>query len=236
MTARGEMVLFVGTKPQAREIIREEAVRSKSFYIDERWLGGLLTNFNTIKQSVARLHKIEEMKGEDGLYTGVLKKEALGIEKKRVKLERALGGIRDMRKVPGAIFVIDCKKERIALTEAQKLGIPIVAVVDTNCNPDGIEHVIPGNDDAIRSIRLFSGTIADAALEGRALYEAQVRSVDEQRARQQAAREARGRPAQAAAAAAAAPSADAAPAAPAADAPATAAPAAAPLPPDPAPA
>ncbi len=222
LTARGEAVLFVGTKPQAKEIVREEALRSKSFYIDERWLGGLLTNFNTIKQSVSRLHKIEEMKGDDGLYTGVIKKEALQIEKRRVKLEKALGGIRDMRKLPGAIFVIDCKKERIALTEAQKLRIPIVAVVDTNCDPDGIDHVIPGNDDAIRAIRLFAGTIADAAVEGRALYEAQVRSLEDQRARQQAAREARNRQSQAAAAPAtpAAPAAEAAPAAVAEPAPA----------------
>ena len=201
LTSHGESILFVGTKPQAREIVKEEAARSKSFYIDERWLGGLLTNFNTIKQSVAKLHKIEEMKGDDGLYAGVIKKEALGIEKKRQKLEKALGGIRDMRKLPGAIFVIDCKKERIALTEAQKLGIPIVAVVDTNCDPDGIDYVVPGNDDAIRAIRLFAGTIADAAQEGRAIYEAQVRSLEDQRAKQQAAREARSRQNQQAAAA-----------------------------------
>ena len=173
LAARGESVLFVGTKPQAREIIREEAKRSGSYYIDERWLGGLLTNFNTIKQSVARMNKIEEQRGEDGLYTGVLKKEALVIEKRRVKLEKALGGIRDMRRLPGAVFVVDCKKERIALTESKKLGVPIVAVVDTNCDPDGIDYVIPGNDDAIRAIRLFAGTIADAVLEGRAMYEAQ---------------------------------------------------------------
>jgi small subunit ribosomal protein S2 len=196
LAARGEAVLFVGTKPQAKEIIREEAKRSGSFYIDERWLGGLLTNFNTIKQSVSRLHKIEEQRGEDGLYTGVLKKEALVIEKRRQKLERALGGISDMRRLPGAVFVVDCKKERIALTEAKKLGVPIVAVVDTNCDPDGIDHVIPGNDDAIRAIRLFAGTIADAVLEGRALYEAQQRMVEEQRARQPREGRGRGAPAQ----------------------------------------
>jgi small subunit ribosomal protein S2 len=220
LTARGESVLFVGTKPQARDIVKEEASRSKSFYIDERWLGGLLTNFNTIKQSVGKLHKIEEMKGDDGLYTGVIKKEALGIEKKRQKLEKALGGIRDMRKLPGAIFVIDCKKERIALTEAQKLGIPIVAVVDTNCDPDGIDYVVPGNDDAIRAIRLFAGTIADAAQEGRAIYEANARSLEDQRAKQQAAREARSRQNQQATAPAAPAAADAQATAPAADAPA----------------
>jgi len=188
LAARGEQVLFVGTKPQARDIIREEAARSGSFYINERWLGGLMTNFNTIKASIGRLNKIEEARGEDGLYAGMLKKEALKMENKRLKLIRALGGIKDMRRLPGAIFVVDCKKERIALTEAHKLGIPIVAVVDTNCDPEHIDHVIPGNDDAIRAIRLFVGTIADAMLEGRALYEAQLRSQADERAKAQARR------------------------------------------------
>jgi small subunit ribosomal protein S2 len=229
LAARGEAVLFVGTKPQAKEIIREEAKRSGSFYIDERWLGGLLTNFNTIKQSVSRLHKIEEQRGEDGLYTGVLKKEALVIEKRRQKLERALGGISDMRRLPGAVFVVDCKKERIALTEAKKLGVPIVAVVDTNCDPDGIDHVIPGNDDAIRAIRLFAGTIADAVLEGRALYEAQQRMVEEQRARQPREGRGRGAPAQEPAVAAQEP---AAPAQPVAEPAASETPAAEPAPAD----
>jgi len=229
LAARGEAVLFVGTKPQAKEIIREEAKRSGSFYIDERWLGGLLTNFNTIKQSVSRLHKIEEQRGEDGLYTGVLKKEALVIEKRRQRLERALGGISDMRRLPGAVFVVDCKKERIALTEAKKLGVPIVAVVDTNCDPDGIDHVIPGNDDAIRAIRLFAGTIADAVLEGRALYEAQQRMVEEQRARQPREGRGRGAPAQEPAVAAQEP---AAPAQPVAEPAASETPAAEPAPAD----
>jgi small subunit ribosomal protein S2 len=191
LSARGEHVLFVGTKPQARDIIREEAERSGSFYINERWLGGLMTNFNTIKASVGRLNKFEEARGEDGLYQNMIKKEALGMEKKRLKLVKALGGIKEMRRLPGAIFVVDCKKERIALTEAQKLGIPIVAVVDTNCDPDRIDFVIPGNDDAIRAIRLFAGTIADAALDGRGLYEAQLRSQAEDRAKSQAQAQAR---------------------------------------------
>jgi small subunit ribosomal protein S2 len=188
LSARGEHVLFVGTKPQARDIIREEAERSGSFYINERWLGGLMTNFNTIKASVGRLNKIDEARGDDGLYQGMIKKEALGMEKKRVKLVKALGGITEMRRLPGAVFVVDCKKERIALTEAHKLGIPIVAVVDTNCDPEHIDHVIPGNDDAIRSIRLFAATIADAAMEGRAMYEAQLRSQQEERNKAQARR------------------------------------------------
>ena len=190
LSARGEHVLFVGTKPQARDIIREEAQRSESFYINERWLGGLMTNFNTIKASIGRLNKFEEARGEDGLYATLIKKEALAMEKKRLKLEKALGGIKEMRRLPGAVFVVDCKKERIALTEAHKLGIPVVAVVDTNCDPEFIDYVIPGNDDAIRAIRLFTGTIADAAIEGRSLYDAQLRSQADERAKAQARRSA----------------------------------------------
>jgi small subunit ribosomal protein S2 len=196
LSAKGEPVLFVGTKQQARDIIKDEAVRSGSFYINERWLGGLLTNFNTVKQSIAQLKKMEEQRGEHGLYEGIIKKEAMKMEKKRVKLDRALGGIKEMRKLPGAMYVIDCKKERIAVQEAQKLGVPIVAVVDTNCDPDLIDHVIPGNDDAIRAIQLFTATIANAVMEGRALYDAQARSVDEERpkaARGRGSRAGRGR-------------------------------------------
>jgi small subunit ribosomal protein S2 len=188
LSARGEHILFVGTKLQAREIIKEEAERSGSFYINERWLGGLMTNFNTIKVSIGRLTKFEEARGDDGLYTGMIKKEALGMEKKRQKLQKALGGIVEMRRLPGAIFVVDCKKERIALTEAHKLGIPVVAVVDTNCDPENIDYVIPGNDDAIRSIRMFAATIADAALEGRGIYDAQLRTQADERAKAQARR------------------------------------------------
>lgn len=181
LSARGESILFVGTKQQAKEIVLEEAVRSNSFYINERWLGGLMTNFNTIKVSIGTMRRLEEQRGEDGLYDGMIKKEALKLEKKLIKLKKALGGINDMRRMPGAIFVIDCKKEKIALLEAQKLKIPIIAVVDTNCDPDNIDYVIPGNDDAIRAIRLFAMTIADAVLEGRAIYEAHLRSQPEEK-------------------------------------------------------
>ncbi len=183
LAARGETVLFVGTKPQAKDIIRDEADRCSSFYINERWLGGLMTNFNTIKASVSKLKGMEEVRGEDGTYPGMIKKEAMRTEKARVKLERALGGIKEMRRLPGAVFIIDCKKEKIALMEAQKLGIPIIAVVDSNCDPDGIDYIIPGNDDAIRAIRLFTMTLADAIIEGRALYEAQLRAQPEETAR-----------------------------------------------------
>ncbi len=183
IAGRGESVLFVGTKPQAREIIRDQAIRSNSFYINERWLGGLLTNFNTVKQSITHLKKMEDQRGEDGLYEGIIKKEAMRMEKKRIKLEKALGGIKEMRKIPGVIFVIDCKKERIALQEAQKLGIPIVAVVDTNCDPDHIDYIIPGNDDAIRAIELFTSTLANAVLEGNALYEAQAKAAPREKPR-----------------------------------------------------
>ena len=176
LTSRGESVLIVGTKPQAKDIVKEEAERSNSFYINERWLGGLMTNFNTIKQSISKMKRMEEMRGEEGTYPGLIKKEAMRTEKARVKLDRALGGIKNMRRLPGAIFVIDCKKEKIALLEAQKLGIPIIAVVDTNCDPDNIDYVIPGNDDAIRGIRLFTMTIANAVLEGRAIYEANMKA------------------------------------------------------------
>lgn len=186
LSARGESVLFVGTKIQARNIIAEEAVRGNSYYINERWLGGLLTNFNTVKQSISKLKKLEEQRGENGLYDGILKKEAVRLERKRAKLERALGGIKEMRRLPGALFVVDCKKERIALDEARKLGVPIIAVVDTNCDPENIDIVVPGNDDAIRAIRLFSGTIANAILEGRGLYDAQMRNVEAEKAKKAA--------------------------------------------------
>ncbi|MDH4121680.1 MAG: 30S ribosomal protein S2 [Deltaproteobacteria bacterium] len=176
ITARGENILFVGTKLQAREIIKEEALRCGGFFINERWLGGLLTNFNTIRQSVTKLKKMEEARGEMGTYPGVIKKEAMRMEKSRVKLQASLGGIVDMRHRPGAVFIIDCKKEKIAIQEARVLGIPIIAVVDTNCDPDGIDYVIPGNDDAIRAIRLFAHTIANGALEGKAAYQARVRT------------------------------------------------------------
>ena len=181
LSARGESVLFVGTKLQAREIVREEARRSNSFYVNVRWLGGMLTNFNTVKQSIGHMKKLEEQRGENGMYEGIIKKEAMRMEKKLIKLEKALGGIKEMRKLPGAVFVIDCRRERIAVQESQKLGVPIVAVVDTNCDPDNIDHIIPGNDDAIRAIHMFCSVISNAVLEGRAIYEAQARTVEEEK-------------------------------------------------------
>lgn len=165
--ARGGTILFVGTKRQAQAIIREEAKRCGMFYVDHRWLGGMLTNFQTIKNSIDRLKSIESMQ-EDGSINRFPKKEILLMEKERVKLERNIGGIKDMRSLPSVIFVIDPRKESIGVNEAQKLEIPVVAVADTNCDPEGIDYIIPGNDDAIRSIRLVSSYLADAVLRGQA--------------------------------------------------------------------
>jgi small subunit ribosomal protein S2 len=167
--AKGGSVLFVGTKKQAQDAVREEASRSTQFFVTNRWLGGTLTNFKTVKQGIDRLKTIEKMK-EDGTYERLPKKEVASLEREREKLEKNLGGIKDMSRLPSAIFVIDTKKEHIAVHEANRLGIPVVAVVDTNCDPEGIDYVIPGNDDAIRSIRLFTGKIAEACLEGKARY------------------------------------------------------------------
>jgi small subunit ribosomal protein S2 len=166
VVANGESVLFVGTKKQAYEAIREEAQRCGMFYVNERWLGGMLTNFSTIRSRVQRLKQLEKME-EEGAYEVLPKKEVLGLRKEHDKLERFLGGIRDMNRLPGAVFVVDPRKERIAVAEARKLRIPIVAIVDTNCDPDEIDYVIPGNDDAIRAIRLLTGIIADAVIEGK---------------------------------------------------------------------
>jgi len=163
--AAGNKVMFVGTKKQAQEAIGEEAVRADQFFVNNRWLGGMLTNYATIKGSIDRLKKIEVM-AQDGTYDLLTKKEALQLEREREKLEKSLGGIKMMTKLPGAIFVIDPKKETIAVREARKLGIPVVAVVDTNCDPDDIDYIIPGNDDAIRAIRLFAAKMADACIEG----------------------------------------------------------------------
>jgi len=170
VTSKGEHILFVGTKKQAQESIYEEATRCNMFYVNRRWLGGMLTNFQTVKKSIDQLNKLETMKNDD-IYSLLPKKEVLQLEKQRKRLEKSLGGIKYMDRLPGAIFVIDLKKERIAVNEARKLGIPSVGVVDTNCNPDEINYIIPGNDDAIRAIRLFSSKIADAVIEGRQLYE-----------------------------------------------------------------
>jgi small subunit ribosomal protein S2 len=174
----GDNVLFVGTKKQAQEAVREEAERAGQFYVNNRWLGGMLTNFSTIKGSIDRLKKIEAM-AEDGTFDLLTKKEVLQLDRERIKLERSLGGIKGMTKLPGAMFVIDPKKEAIAVKEARKLGIPVVAVVDTNCDPDDIDYIIPGNDDAIRAIRLFVSTMADACLDGKQAAQATAASENE---------------------------------------------------------
>lgn len=163
---QGESVLFVGTKKQAQESIKEEAERCGMFYVNQRWLGGMLTNFKTIKTRIARLQKLEQMK-EDGTFNILPKKEVQKLEKELEKLNRFLGGIREMKDLPGALFVVDPRKERIAVAEARKLGIPVVAIVDTNCDPDEADYVIPGNDDAIRAVRLLTATIANAVIEAR---------------------------------------------------------------------
>jgi small subunit ribosomal protein S2 len=171
--ARGGMLLFVGTKKQAQDVIREEAARSGMFHVTNRWLGGTLTNFKTIKAGIDRLKAIEKMKG-DGTYERLPKKEVASLEREREKLEKNLGGIKEMSRLPAAVFVVDTRKEYIAVHEANRLGIPVVAVVDTNCDPEGIDYVIPGNDDAIRSIKLFTGKVAEACVEGKARHGAWV--------------------------------------------------------------
>lgn len=164
----GKSVLFVGTKKQARETIYEEANRCEMFYVHNRWLGGMLTNFQTIKKSIDRLNHLNAIEN-DGSINLYPKKERLGLQKERQKLDSTLGGIKNMKALPGALFIIDPKKEAIAVSEGRRLGIPIVAVVDTNCDPDLIDYVIPGNDDAIRAIQLLTSRIADACIEGAAL-------------------------------------------------------------------
>ncbi len=164
--AEGESVLFVGTKKQAQEIVSQEAQRCGVFYVVERWLGGTLTNFQTIKKSIDRLLNLEKM-SVNGTYDKLLKKEVLRLERKREKLERYLGGIKGMYKLPGLLCVVDAKKERIAVAEANRLGIPVVAIVDTNTDPDPIDYPIPGNDDAIKSIQLITKMLADAVMEAK---------------------------------------------------------------------
>ena len=166
LAAKGESVLFVGTKKQPQNSIREEAERCNQFYVNERWLGGMLTNFRTIQTRIARLKELEAM-FEDGTVEQYTKKEAMLMQRELQKLEKNLGGIKDMKKLPGAIFVVDSKKEEIAVKEARKLGIPVIATVDTNCDPDVIDFPIPANDDAIRAVKLLTSKIADAVLEGR---------------------------------------------------------------------
>jgi len=165
LAAAGGRVLFVGTKRQAREAVKEESARAGQFYVNHRWLGGTLTNFATVQQSVRKMKDLQRQK-EEGVFELLTKKEALGLQRQLDKLERSLGGIKDMVELPDCLFVVDVRKEELAVKEAQKLGIPVVAVVDTNCNPTGIDYIIPGNDDAIRAVRLFCSKIADALLEG----------------------------------------------------------------------
>lgn len=165
LSSRGEKVLFIGTKKQAQEVISEEANRAGMFFVNNRWLGGTLTNFKTVKGSIERLRTIERMEA-DGTFEKLLKKEVLTLSREREKLMRSLGGIKDMTRLPGAVFIVDPKKEHIAVAEANRLQIPVVAIVDTNCDPDMIDYVIPGNDDAIRSVKLFTASIADACIEG----------------------------------------------------------------------
>ncbi|HAM51245.1 MAG TPA: 30S ribosomal protein S2 [Nitrospiraceae bacterium] len=163
---KGDPILFVGTKKQAQDAIQEEAQKSEAFFVNQRWLGGMLTNFSTIKKSIERLKGIQRMK-EDGTYDALSKKEVASLEKERLKLEKNLTGIKDMPGIPGAVFIVDPKKERIAIAEAKKLSIPIVAIVDTNCDPDEVDYVIPGNDDAIRAIKLITAKMAEAVLSGK---------------------------------------------------------------------
>ena len=164
IASSGKSVLFVGTKKQAQQAIQKEAERCGMFYVNNRWLGGMLTNFSTIKKSLQRLKKIEKME-VDGTFANLTKKEVSALQKEKAKLEKNLGGIKEMKELPGAIFIIDTHKEQIAVAEARRMGIPIIAVVDTNCNPEGIDYPIPGNDDAIRAISLFTSIIANAVIE-----------------------------------------------------------------------
>ena len=161
----GKKVLFVGTKKQAQEAVKEEATRAGMFYVNERWLGGMLTNFQTIQKRIKRLKQLEQME-QDGTFEVLTKKEVLALRHEMEKLEKFLGGIKEMNRLPGALYVVDPRKERIAVAEARKLGIPIVAIVDTNCDPDEIDYVIPGNDEAIRAVRLLTSRMADAVIEG----------------------------------------------------------------------
>ena len=162
---RGKTVLFVGTKRQAQDAVREEAERSGQYYVNQRWLGGLLTNFQTVQKSIKRLKDLDVMQ-TDGRYEKLTKKERIKLDRERMGLEKVLSGIKSMTRLPDAVFVIDVRKEEIAVAEANKLGIPVIAVVDTNCSPEGVDYVIPGNDDALRAVRLFASRIADAVLEG----------------------------------------------------------------------
>ena len=164
IASSGKSILFVGTKKQAQQAVQKEAERCGMYYVNNRWLGGMLTNFSTIKKSLQRLKKIEKME-VDGTFDNLTKKEVANLQKEKAKLEKNLGGIKDMKELPGVLFIIDTHKEQIAVAEARRMGIPVVAVVDTNCNPEGITYPIPGNDDAIRAISLFTSIIANAVVE-----------------------------------------------------------------------
>ncbi len=177
LTSKRNKILFVGTKRSAGKLIKEQATRSGMPYVDKRWLGGMLTNYKTIRQSIRRLRDLES-ESADGTFEKLTKKEALSRQRTLDKLDRSLGGIKDMGGLPDVIFVVDVDHERIAITEAQKLGIPVIGIVDTNSNPDGVDYVIPGNDDAIRSIKLFVEAIADAVLEGKAVFQGTVSESD----------------------------------------------------------
>jgi len=168
LVAQGKIVLFVGTKRQAQDAIAEEANRCSMFFVNQRWLGGLLTNFSTIQKSIKRLKELDSM-ATDGRYELLPKKEVTRLERERTALEKNLSGIKNMPRLPDAIFVIDSKNEEIAVAEARRLGIPVIAIVDTNCDPDFVDYVIPGNDDALRAIRLFTTKISDSVLEGQAM-------------------------------------------------------------------
>jgi len=162
---RGKTVLFVGTKRQAQDAVREEAERAGQYFINQRWLGGLLTNFQTVQKSIKRLKDLEAMQ-TDGRYEKLTKKERIKLDRERLGLDKVLSGIKGMNRLPDSVFIIDVRKEEIAVAEANKLGIPVIAVVDTNCSPEGVDYIIPGNDDALRAVRLFASRIADAVLEG----------------------------------------------------------------------
>lgn len=166
LSAEGGYMLFVGTKKQAQESIQEEAQRCGMYYVNQRWLGGMLTNFKTIRKRIDRLHELEKME-EEGLFEVLPKKEVLNLRHEKERLEKNLGGIKDMTELPQAIFIVDPRKERIAVQEARKLDIPIIAIVDTNCDPDEVDYIIPGNDDAIRAVKLLTEKMADAVIEGR---------------------------------------------------------------------
>ncbi|MHB8917316.1 MAG: 30S ribosomal protein S2 [Desulfocucumaceae bacterium] len=166
LSGSGETILFVGTKKQAQEAVKEEAERCGMFFVNQRWLGGMLTNFQTIRRRIDRLHELERME-TSGRMNLLPKKEVAELMHEKERLTKFLGGIKDMRKLPGALFIIDPRKERIAVAEARKLAIPIVAIVDTNCDPDEVDYIIPGNDDAIRAVKLLTGKMAEAVLEGR---------------------------------------------------------------------